>query len=384
MHRSVRGAAPLAAGILLAAVYVLGYGSHTLPAQVQGNDFVAQESASGEIGRVYLFGGAAHTVCLDGKSGREIWSVKAPGLSQQASPGAGPILAGKTLVYMGGGGFLTAYGLDAETGKTEWSLDKRSVALAAGRGTVFLATDGGLGVMAIDAQTGKVKWERRAVRMGGSVTNMAYAGGRLYTDSPWVWDASAGRVAARLSADPGAVTATAERVFVLGDNIPLIALDARASKTLWEQKSPSPSPHEHADDFMGASSRYVAAASYDGNAFEAHRGVLDVYDAATGRTLWTKTITSATGLLPNPVSADDHFVYLLEPGGKSGTGTVVMAFDGTTGEEVWSYAAKRLSGPVAPVGDVALVSGDEGPAPEYTTLYALNRKTGSLLWKFSF
>lgn len=310
--------------------------------------------------------------------------MRAPGLSQEASPGAGPVLAGETLVYMGGGGFFTAYGLNAKTGKTEWSLNKRSAALAAGPSAVFLGTEGGLGVAAVDAQTGKIRWERRAVKVGGSVTKMAYSRGRLYTDSRWVWDTNAGRVVAKLPADPAAVSAMSGRVFLLGDNIPLIALAPRTSKTLWEQRNPLPPSRNHADDFLGASVHYLAAAFYDGNSFEAHRGLLAVYDAANGRLLWTKTITSSAGLLPNPVSAGDKFVYLIEPGREKGTGATVTAFDGKVGRLVWSFTAKRLNGPAAPVGDVVLVSSDQGPAPEYTTLYALDRETGALRWKFSF
>lgn len=385
MHRTIRRAVHGVAGIFLAAICVWSQASRTFPTQVQGSDFVAQESASGEIGRVYLFGGAAHTVCLDGQSGRVIWSVRAPGLSQQGSPGAGPTLAGKTLVYMGGGGFFTAYGLDIETGKTKWSLDKRSVALASGPGTVFLGTQGGLGVMAIDAQTGKIKWEHRAVKVGGSVTEMAYARGRLYTDSPWVWDANAGRVATKLSVDPGTLIATGGRVFLVRDDIPLVAVRAGAGEVLWKAPNPVPNPPQTtADDFLAASGHYVVGAFYDGGMFEAKHGVVRVYDAATGHLLWTKMITSATGLLPDPVSVDDQFVYLLEPGGKKGADTTVTAFDGRTGEQIWKFAAKRLDGPIAPVGGEVLVSSDEGQAPEYTTLYALDRKLGSLRWKFSF
>lgn len=385
MHRTIWRAAHGIAGIFLAASCVWGQASPTLPTQVQGFDFVAQ-SASGEIGRVYLFGGAAHTVCLDGKSGRVIWSVKAPGLSQQASPGAGPVLVGKTLVYMGGGGFFTAYGLDAETGRTEWSLDKRSVALATGPGTVFLGTEGGLGVMAIDAQTGKVKWEHRAVKVGGSVAKMAYAGGRLYTDSPWVWDGNSGHVAAKLPADPGTVVASSGRVFVVRDDMSLEAIDARTSATLWKAPNPMPNPPQTtADDFLAASDRYVAGAFYDGGMFEATHGVVAVYDAGSGRPLWKRSVTSYTGLLPDPIGIDDDLMFLLEPGGKEAPGeTMVAAFDAKTGEQIWKFAAKRLNGPVAPVGGMVLVSSDEGSAPEYTTLYALDRKTGSLLWKFSF
>lgn len=384
MRETIRCIALIVAGGLFAAACVQGQTSRALAAQVQGNDFVARKLANGRTGQVYLFGGAAHTVCLDGGSGQVIWSVKAPGLSQQASPGAGPVLAGRTLVYMGNGGFFTAYALDAETGKTKWSLEKRSVALAAEPSAVFLGTDGGLGVMAINAQTGKIKWEHRVARVGGSVTKMVYAGGRLYTDSPWVWNATTGQIETKLDIDPSVATASDGRVFMVGSSIPLVALDAQTSKILWKQRNPLPSPHEHADDFLAASDRYVAAAFYDGDSFEMHRGVLKVYEAPTGRLLWTKAISSAMGLLPHPVSADDQFVYLLKPATEKGVNATLTAFDGKTGHQAWSFSARRLNGPVAPVGNVILISSDEGNAPEYTTLYALDQKTGVLRWKFSF
>lgn len=178
MNRILCRSAHVLAAIGLAMSCAWSRASNTFPTQVSGDDCVALESVRGLIEKVCLFGGTAHTVCIDGATGKVIWSVKAPGLSQQASPGAGPLLAAKTLVYMGGGGVFTAYGIDAETGKTEWKLDERSATLAAGPDTVFLGTQGGLSILAIDARTGKVKWENSEVKAGRPVTKMAYAGGQ--------------------------------------------------------------------------------------------------------------------------------------------------------------------------------------------------------------
>lgn len=389
MYRTIWRAARCVAGIFLAAACVWSQASRTFPTQVKGFDFVAQESASGEIGRVYLFGGASHIVCLDGESGHVIWSVKAPGLSHQGSPGAGPVLAGKTLMYMGGGGFFTAYGLDTQTGKTKWVLNKRSPTLAASPDTVFLARQWGGGVIAVNARTGKIKWEHGATRVGGTLTRIIYSEGRLYTNSHEVWDTGSGHLS-KLSFGPGddvvgALAASAGRVFLTGYNMPLVAVEAETGGKLWEAPNPVPSsPATTPDEFVAASDRYAVAAFYNDSAFEARRGVLEAYNAATGRRLWTKTITSAIGLLPDPVSVDNQLVYLLEPGGKRGAERTVTAFDARTGKQVWKFAAKRLNGPIAPVGDTVLVSSDAGPAPEYTTLYALHRKVGSLRWKFSF
>lgn len=384
MHRMAWHSFQFLVGILLAAICVQGQDARSSVAQVQGFDFVAQVSADGEVRRVYLFGGSAHAACLEGETGHVIWSIRAPGLASQASPGVGPIIADSTLVYMGGGGFFTAYGLDLQTGKTKWTLDKRSPALAAGQHAVYLSTQGGLGVIAVDAETGKIKWEHRALKVGGTLTNISYSGDHLYTDSSEVWNAFDGHLANKLSVDPDVVVASAERVFMAGDRIPLFALNAQTGETVWKAQNPlSSSPRTPHYVYLAASSRYVVAAFYDNTAFDARHGVVRVYEAGSGRLLWEKAVSSETGLLPAPVSADNEFVYLLEPGEKA-TENIVTALNGGTGEQMWTYVAKRLNGPVAPAGDAILISSDEGPAPEYTSLYALDRKTGSVRWKFSF
>lgn len=347
--------------------------------QAQGFSFVAQSTVRGQVGRVYYFGGrGGQLACLDGKSGRVIWSETAPGLSNQGIPGVAPVIADSTLVYMGGGGFFTAYGLDLKTGKTKWSLEKRSPALAAGPGVIFLSTQGGLGVIAVDADSGKVKWKRRAVKVGGTLERIVYSEGRVYTDAPNIWDASTGRLIESITRDIKAIATSNDRLFTANSS-GLIAVDVRNGKVLWQAPSPvAKSPERTPEDFIAASNHYVVAVFYDDSAFDAKHGVLQVYNATTGQLLWKKLIASGFGLLPNPVSVDNGLVYFLEPYGSNGQGSRITAFDGQTGMQTWVYTnPAKLFGPIAVVGDAILVSSG-------STLDALDRKTGNSRWKFSF
>jgi outer membrane protein assembly factor BamB len=280
----------------IAGLGVRGQSPDRFPAQTQGNNFVVQVSANGEVGQVYLFGGGSHAVCLDGESGHLIWSEKVPGLSRQGSPGAGPVIAGSTLVYMGGGGFFKAYGLNLQTGKMKWVLEKRSPALASGSNDVFLATQGGLGAIAVDAETGKVKWAHRTVEVGGTLTKIVYSEGRLYSDSAQVLDARDGHPIIKLAVDPDVILANGGKVYMTGDSIPLMAVNAQTGKTLWSAPNPlRPSPKTRHDVYLAASRRYVVATFYDTLAFQAQHGVLRVYESVSGRLLWEKQLASDSG-----------------------------------------------------------------------------------------
>jgi len=369
----------------IAGLGVRGQSPDRFPAQTQGNNFVVQVSANGEVGQVYLFGGGSHAVCLDGESGHLIWSEKVPGLSRQGSPGAGPVIAGSTLVYMGGGGFFKAYGLNLQTGKMKWVLEKRSPALASGSNDVFLATQGGLGAIAVDAETGKVKWAHRTVEVGGTLTKIVYSEGRLYSDSAQVLDARDGHPIIKLAVDPDVILANGGKVYMTGDSIPLMAVNAQTGKTLWSAPNPlRPSPKTRHDVYLAASRRYVVATFYDTLAFQAQHGVLRVYESVSGRLLWEKQLASDSGLPPDLVGTDNDRVYLLEPAENGSEETGVTAFDAESGKQLWTYHARRLEGPVVFASNILFVFSDDGAAPEYTSLYALDCKTGSLLWKFAF
>ncbi len=371
---------PFAVGIFLAAICLEGQSS-VFRSIVPGYGFVAQTSTNGVISRVYL-SGSKDIVCLDGRSGHVIWSEKIPG----GSVNVGPVIVGSTLVYMGGGGFFTAYGLDIKNGRTKWTLEKRSPALSSGPGTVFLSTQGGLGVIAVNASNGQIKWERRPARVGGTLMHIVFSKGRLYTDSPYVWRASSGQLINKLGFDPRVVAAHSGRVYMTGPDLQLFAMDAATGNILWKALNPVPESKETTpDEYLAASTKYFVAAFYNDQAFIAHHGLVRVYNAATGKLLWGNELISTAGLEPNLIGVDNEFVYLLEPNSKNSDGSNIIAFNAITGKRIWKFSSptERIDGPVASIGDTIFVSG-EGPGPNHTALYAIDRKNGKLQWKFSF
>jgi outer membrane protein assembly factor BamB len=257
--------------------------------------------------------------------------------------------------------------------------------LASGSNDVFLATQGGLGAIAVDAETGKVKWAHRTVEVGGTLTKIVYSEGRLYSDSAQVLDARDGHPIIKLAVDPDVILANGGKVYMTGDSIPLMAVNAQTGKTLWSAPNPlRPSPKTRHDVYLAASRRYVVATFYDTLAFQAQHGVLRVYESVSGRLLWEKQLASDSGLPPDLVGTDNDRVYLLEPAENGSEETGVTAFDAESGKQLWTYHARRLEGPVVFASNILFVFSDDGAAPEYTSLYALDCKTGSLLWKFAF
>jgi len=351
---------------------------------VSGFGFIAQSDKE-SLGQIYLVdGGYAASVNLN--TGRVIWTVKAPGLSSQLIPGAGPILAGSILAYMGGGGFYTLYGLDKLTGRLKWTLERRSPTLTYHTGSVFLANQGGFGIVDVNANTGKINWEHRAVKIGGTVKRIVYSKGRLYTDSPYVWNASNGQLTNKLSFSPSVVVTSNDQVFFAGPDMTLISLDASDGSVRWSAPNPiQPSPNVTPDDYLAASSKYLVAAYYDNQAFMAKQGVLQVFDIETGKLLWERTVVSPSVLVPNPIAVDHDYVYFLESEGPSGKGSKITAFNAQSGKQVWTYSkGNSFIGPIASIGGVILANtGGQRGSGDHVMLYALDQKTGLTKWKFT-
>ncbi|MGH9436352.1 MAG: PQQ-binding-like beta-propeller repeat protein [Terriglobia bacterium] len=351
--------------------------------EMQGFAFVVQLAKNGGKDKIY-FTGNKKIACLNGATGRVIWSELGPGF-ESAGLGIGPIIAGSTLVYMAGGGFFTAYGLDIRTGKLKWKLERKSPALAAGPGDrVYLATQGGLGIIAVDAQDGKIIWHRRAVTVGGTLKHIVYSRGFLYTDSSAVWNARGGHITRKLSTEPNVVTTNHRQVFMSGDGLPLVAMNPRSGKVLWQAPNPLSHRKESASSiYLAASERYVAAAFYDDETFGRHEGLIRVYDATSGGLLWEKEIVTNEKLSFHTVSVDNKFVYVIES--SRGGGTKITAFAVKSGQQIWSYSDPDgfLGPPVSISGEILFSNAGQYGSGAHATLYALNRETGTLRWKFS-
>lgn len=359
---------------LQAAAEMSGRGPNT----VRGFNFSAEKLGEEGVGRVCV-ADSGRVACLDGKTGKVLWSEKSPVRGTYAVLDAGPVIAGSRLVFVGSK-YAKTYGLNLRTGKVEWtyqnSLNVHKI--GAGSHTIFLPDGPALGLLALDAQTGKLKWRHELVKVGGGwLGQLVYAEGRLYTDSPYIWNAGTGQLVRQLAFSPEVVSSACGRVYLLGNGIPLIAIDAATSKMLWKDSRVA-----HADTIhVSASQHYVAVAMLtNGN------GTLAVYAASSGRRLWSRPIADAADVQDVSVTAGKRFIYVVIL--RVHKGTKLLQYSAQDGKRQWTktYAMTGpiIIGPVVTVGSIVLVSTGVSGTWRHGGVEAIDRNTGSSLWKFAF
>ena len=328
-----------------------------------GSGFVLSVSPAGTADRVFV-GEYDHLFCLDAQKGKIVWSHKTP----YATVDDGPILADGTLIYMGGGGHFTAYGLDPATGAQKWKRDHRASLVVPGGNRIYLNTQFGIGVLALDPRTGRKLWAYDEA-YPGSMYLIFYDEQRVYT-ADYVLDAANGKVIERFPASVRAMATAGGKVFLANEDDELIAVAGNTGKQLWKVQA------SHGQEPVGvvASERYVVAAFYAGYPDTARAGVLKAYTPESGRLLWEKSFSSGDqGLLWDPIAGDQARVYLLLPGpGKKDT--VLKALDAASGEELWtSPNPEGLMSPVAVTAKEIYANDDVGH------IYVIDVNSGSLL-----
>ncbi|HVA46309.1 MAG TPA: PQQ-binding-like beta-propeller repeat protein [Pirellulales bacterium] len=123
-------------------------------------------------GRLYTSGGTGLVNCLDAATGRKTWSRDLVAESGAAAPKFGfwgfscsPLVVdGVVIVYAGGEGHEKLWGLDAESGKTAWSLDAgrnnySSPQVATWKDQQQVLFSGELGLMAVEPASGELLWK---------------------------------------------------------------------------------------------------------------------------------------------------------------------------------------------------------------------------------
>jgi outer membrane protein assembly factor BamB len=290
------------------------------------------------------------------KEVRALWSAK---VGEAERFVFSPALAGDSVYAAARDGSVVR--LAAASGAERWRTGLKT-RLSAGVGadarTVAVATEQGE-VLALDAQDGKLRWRARvssevlaapAVGAGlvvvRSADNRVFAFGADDGKRRWVYQRAPASLVVR---SPAGVVLFEDTAFAgfAGGKIAALALSNGGLR--WEATVALPkgtTELERVTDVVGtpvAQGREVCAAAYQGRAA--------CFEAANGRQIWAREVSSATG-----VSLDARYAYVSDERG------AVHAFDRSNGRSVWKQdrlAHRQLSLPLA-AGEAVAVGDLEG------------------------
>jgi outer membrane protein assembly factor BamB len=268
--------------------------------------------------------------------------------------------------------------LDAASGAERWrvSVDTQlSSGVGADARTVAVASEEGE-VIALDANTGATRWRARVSSevlappaIGGgvvvvrSIDNRIFAFGEDDGKRRWVYQRAPTSLFVR---SPTGLTVLGDLVFAGFAGGKLAAIALANGGVRWEATVALPkgaTELERVTDVVGepvVQGREVCAAAYQGR--------VACYEAATGRQIWVREVSSLTG-----VSLDARFAYLSDDRGG------VHALDRTNGRSVWKQdrlSHRQLSLPRA-VGEAVAVGDLEGH------VHFMARDSGAFLARYS-
>jgi outer membrane protein assembly factor BamB len=294
-----------------------------------GGSFVFEPAFAG--GAVYAAARSGAVVRLDAASGREVWRASA-GMPLSAGVGSD----GHTVAVGNEEGVVAA--LDAETGKLRWKARVSSEVLArpaVGSGLVVVRCLDNR-VFAFGAEDGKRRWVYQ--RVAASLVLRVPSG--VVVDGDTAYAAFRGGKLAAIAVSNGGQRWEAT-----------VALSKGATEL------------ERVTDVLGEPAlegREVCAAAYQGKAA--------CFDAASGRQLWSREVSSITG-----VSVDSRYAFIADENG------AVQALDRSTGRSVWKQdklAHRQLTLPV-PVGEAVAVADFQG------YVHFLARETGEFTARYA-
>ena len=287
---------------------------------------------------------------------RLLWSASVGGAEKYVfSPGVS-----EGAVYAAGRDGTVAR-LDAASGRQAWrvSVERRlSAGAGAGPRTVAVATEEGE-VIALDAQSGAVRWRARvssevlaapAIGQGlvvvRSVDSRVFAFGEDDGKRRWVHQRAASALMVRT---PSGIAIEGDAAFTGFPGGRLAALALSNGGTKWEAVVANPkgaTELERVTDVVGRPAiqgKDVCVAAYQGRAA--------CFDAASGRQVWARELSSLTG-----VGVDARYAYASDERG------AVHALDRRNGRSVWKQdrlALRQLSQPL-PSGASVVVGDLEG------------------------
>jgi outer membrane protein assembly factor BamB len=264
--------------------------------------------------------------------------------------------------------------LDAATGRPRWQVqagERLSAGVGAGASSVAVANEEGE-VTVLDAEAGKVKWRARVssevlappvvaagVVLVRSIDNRIFAFEEGDGKRRWVYQRAPSSLIVRTPAGAVVDGDTAYAGF-RGGKLAAIALSNGGLR--WEATVALPkgaTELERVTDVVGdpvLQGREVCAAAYQGR--------VACYEAASGRLVWGRELSSLTG-----VSVDARYAFVADERG------AVHALDRSTGRSVWKQdrlAHRQLSLPVA-AGNALAVGDLEG------YVHLLARETGDFV-----
>jgi len=251
--------------------------------------------------------------------------------------------------------------LDAASGQPKWrvSAGKR---ISSGVGTdgslVAVAADDGE-VIALDAQTGVVKWRSRVSsevlaqpKVGEGLVLVRSADSKIFAfgiedgKRRWVYQRPA---AALIVRSPVGMTILQGSAYAGFSGGKLVAISLAAGQARWEATVALPkgaTELERVTDIVGdpfAQGREVCAAAYQGR--------VACYDAQNGNQLWSRELSSLTG-----VSFDARYAFVSDDKG------AIHALDRTNGRSVWKQdrlSNRQLSLPL-PLGTEVVIGDLQG------------------------
>ena len=272
----------------------------------------------------------------------------------------------------------TVVRLDAANGRERWRAEterKLSGGVGADPRTVVIASEEGE-VVALNAADGKLRWRARVssevlaaptVARGlvlvRSVDNRIFAFGEDDGKRRWVYQRAPASLIVR---SPSGVTIVGDTAFAGFSGGKLAAIALSNGGVRWESTVALPkgaTELERVTDVVGdpvVQGREVCAAAYQGR--------VACFDLANGRALWSREVSSLTG-----VSVDARYAFVADERG------AVHAMDRSSGRSVWKQdklTHRQLSMPRS-VGNAVAVGDFEG------YVHFLSRDSGAFLGRYA-
>ena len=286
-----------------------------------------------------------------------------------------PVLVGDAIYATSREGVVVR--LDSATGRQRWRASAETLVssgVGADAETVAVASEDGE-VVAFDAGSGKVRWRARVssevlappevgagLVLVRSLDNRIFAFGASDGKRRWVYQRA---VAALILHTPSGVAISGDTAYAGFPGGKLVALALSNGGPRWEATVSIPKGStelERVTDVVGRPAlqgREVCAVAYQGR--------VGCFEAGTGRQLWARELSSATG-----VSLDARYAYVSDDKG------AVHTLDRSNGQSIWKQdrlSYRQLTLPL-PEGQAIAVGDFEG------FVHFLSRESGAFVSRY--